>query len=66
MGTYSQRFDDEAVQAKAWELAELDGNDDPERMTYESDGGVLYPYGPVWSRYINDAIDALEGAPDRA
>lgn len=63
MGTYCDSLDDEAVERKAWALAIEDGNDDPERMTYENDGGVLYPYGPVWSRYIDDAVAAL-GKPD--
>ncbi len=59
MGLYCDNLDDQAVEEKAWDLAVADGNEDPERMTYENDGGVLYPYGPIWSRYIDDAVKTL-------
>lgn len=59
MGTYCDNHDDETVERKAFDLALADGNEDPERMTYKNDGGVPYPYGPIWSRYIDDAVAAL-------
>lgn len=62
MGTYADNYDDEEVERKAIALCIADGCDDPERMTYENDGGILYPYGPLWSQYIGDAVAALKNS----
>ncbi len=61
MGTYCDSLDDESVEMMAYALCRDDGCDDPERMTYEYNEGVPEPYGPVWTRYIDDAITALLG-----
>lgn len=58
-GTYADDLDDQVVEEKAFDICKADGNDDPERMTYENDGGIPYPWGPLWGHYINDAIEAL-------
>ncbi len=65
MGMYCDGLDDNAVERKAYDLCVADGCDDPERMTYEYNEGVPEPYGPVWSRYINEAIEALAATPAR-
>lgn len=59
MGTYADDLDDTEVERKAFDLCEADGVEDPEQMTYESDGGILMPWGPIWSRYIDAAVSAL-------
>lgn len=59
MGIYADDLDDNDVERKAFDLCKADGVEDPEWMTYESDGGILMPYGPIWSRYIDAAVAAL-------